>query len=391
VAVGDVNGDGYADVITGTGPGGGPHVKVFDGRTGETLRSFFAFVPGFTGGVFVAAGDVNRDGRADIVVGAGGSAPQVKVFDARTGDTRRSFFAYDPAFAGGVRVAAGDVNGDGRADIITAAGPGGAPHVKVFNGRTGGTLQSFFAYAPAFTGGVYVGAGDIDADGYADLVTGAGTAPHVKVFSGHDESLLRSFFAYDPAFRGGARVAVGDVNRDGLGDVVTSSGPGSPGHIMAFDAVDNSPVRSFFAYAPPFSGGAFVGATLPPGAVPGRNPLGRDSRGNPIVPLNCPATVRHACNGAVAIYFGTPAQFQARKTAAAAWRKRRKAVLLGRKKFKVRAGHRRKLRVRLSKRGRRALRHRKRPRVTLVVRTRYRGNVKTTVRRVRLRRRKRNH
>ena len=111
-----------------------------------------------------------------------------------------SFFAYDPAFGGGVTVAAGDVDGDGRADIITGAGPGGGPHVKVFSGADLSELASFFAYDAAFGGGVNVAAGDVNGDGLADIVTGAGLGggPHVKVFSGADLSELASFFAYDP-------------------------------------------------------------------------------------------------------------------------------------------------------------------------------------------------
>ena len=157
MAAGDVNGDGVADIITGAGPGGAPHVKVFDGVTGSLIRSFLAFDPAFDGGIFVAAGDVNSDGMADLVVGAdAGGAPHVKVFDGATLAPLQSFFAYDAAFTGGVRVAAGDVNGDGVADIVTGAGAGGAPNVKVFDGKTGVEIQSFLATAPAFAGGIYV-------------------------------------------------------------------------------------------------------------------------------------------------------------------------------------------------------------------------------------------
>jgi hypothetical protein len=65
-----------------------------------------------------------------------------------------SFTAYDPAFTGGVFVAAGDVNGDGRADIVTGAGLGGGPHVRVFSGADLTELRSFLAYGASFGGGV---------------------------------------------------------------------------------------------------------------------------------------------------------------------------------------------------------------------------------------------
>jgi hypothetical protein len=81
----------------------------------------------------------------------------VRVFSGATGAELQSFFAYVSAFTGGVRVAAGDVDNDGFADIITGAGPGGGPHVRVLHGQTLAELRSFFAYVPAFTGGVFVG------------------------------------------------------------------------------------------------------------------------------------------------------------------------------------------------------------------------------------------
>src|SRR5438876_99758 len=91
------------------------------------------------------------------VIGADADGgPNVRVFDALTGKLKAGFDAYDPSFTGGVSVAVGDVNGDGHADIVTGAGPGGAPHVKVFDGQTLLEIRSFFAYDPSFTGGVNV-------------------------------------------------------------------------------------------------------------------------------------------------------------------------------------------------------------------------------------------
>jgi hypothetical protein len=261
VTLGDVNGDGTVDIITGAGQGGGPHVRVFNGTDLSPLASFFAYSTSFTGGVYVAAGDINGDGLADIITGAGqGGGPHVKVFSGENMSLLAAFFPYNPAFTGGVRVASGDVNGDGRADILVAAGPGGGPHVQVFNGMTFGHLASFFAYDSAFRGGVTVAAGDVDGDGMSDIITGAGPGggPNVRVFSGNGLAMLANFNAYAAAFRGGVGVAAGDLNEDGRTDIITGAGPGGGPHVKAFSGMDLSEIGSFLA---PVSGsGVSVGS-----------------------------------------------------------------------------------------------------------------------------------
>src|SRR5262249_10827794 len=90
-----------------------------------------------------------------FAVGAGaGGGPQVNLYSG-DGTLVRSFRAYDQTFRGGVRVATADITGDGIPDVVTAPGPGGGPHVKVFDGATGAVVRDFFAYAAGFTGGVF--------------------------------------------------------------------------------------------------------------------------------------------------------------------------------------------------------------------------------------------
>jgi len=228
--------------------------------------------------VYVAAGDIDGDGCADIITGAGpGGGPHVRVIKRNPNGSLEeltSFFAYDPNFRGGVHVAAGDVDGDGRADIITGAGAGGGPHVRVFKRDPNGSLAEltgFFAYTPVFTGGVYVAAGDVDGDGLADIVTGAGPGggPHVRAFKRNSNGSLAEltgFFAYDPAFRGGVRVATADVDGDGRADIITGAGPGGGPHVRVITRGTDgslSELTGFFAYAPSFAGGVFVAGETP--------------------------------------------------------------------------------------------------------------------------------
>jgi len=252
VATGDVTGDNVDDIITGTATASS-HIKVFDGMTGAEIRSFFAF-PGFQGGVYVAAGDINGDNRADIIVGAGsGGGPHVKVFDAITNAEIRSFFAYDPSVTSGVTVGAGDINGDNRADIITGSALVSS-HVKVFDGVTNAEIRSFFAYQ-GFTGGVFVAGGDVNNDGRDDIITGTASASsHVKAFSGTTNDELRSFFAYD-GFTGGVTVGSNDLNNDGFDDILTGTLFGAS-HVKAFSGPTVAELLSFFGQGG--ASGAFV-------------------------------------------------------------------------------------------------------------------------------------
>jgi hypothetical protein len=269
VAVADVDGDGFNDIICAAGPGGGPEVRVFSGRDGSLLQDFFAFTPTFAGGVYVAAGDVNGDGKADIICGAGaGGGPQVSVFNGADDKLLTSFFPFPVSFTGGVRVAAGDVNGDGLADIICGAGPGGAPEVAVFNGKDFSLLTAFFAFPVNFAGGVYVGAGDLNHSGRASIVVGAGEGglPEVNVFNGTTFQLINAFFSTGPqvpkvdgqVLSPGVRVAVA-CEACPRPVLLTGEGPFSQPTVTEFDGTTFQPVSSFFAFNPLYLGGIFVG------------------------------------------------------------------------------------------------------------------------------------
>ena len=195
-----------------------------------------------------------RTGVRYLVTGAdAGGGPLVRVFDFLNGNTIANFQAYDAAFRGGVRVATGDVNGDGIADIITAPGFGGGPVIRVFDGATFQMIAQFNAYDSSFRGGVYIAVGDINGDGRDEIITGAGEGggPHVKVFSvsgtGANISVSQSvqFMAYDSAFRGGVRVAAADFNNDGFDDIVTGAGLGGGPHVKVFDL--QQPANGSFA------------------------------------------------------------------------------------------------------------------------------------------------
>ncbi|MDB5310122.1 MAG: Flagellar hook-length control protein FliK [Gemmataceae bacterium] len=239
VAAGDFERTGRAEFVVTPDQGGGPRVSIFalgaDGKVTTRANFFGIDDPKFRGGARAAVGDVNGDGTPDLVVAAGfGGGPRVAIFDGKTlfgGTPTRlvnDFFAFPGADAttlrNGVFVAAGDVNGDGKADLIFGGGPGGAPRVFILSGAQ-------------------VAAGD----------TAAAEA-----------SPLANFFYGDPTTRGGVRVAAKPTGT-GKADVVVGSGEGLPSKVRVYDANTLNPpgAPTGFQDLDPFgtaiAGGVFVG------------------------------------------------------------------------------------------------------------------------------------
>jgi len=136
-----------SDVVTAPAPAAAARGSLQRPRS-QPAAELLRLRPVVHGRVFVAAGDLNGDGHADIVTGPARAARRhVKAFNGATAACCRAFLP-TTLLHRGVRVAVGDVNGDGKADIVTGPGPRGGPHVKAFDGRTLAPLQSFFAYDP---------------------------------------------------------------------------------------------------------------------------------------------------------------------------------------------------------------------------------------------------
>jgi len=287
VACGNVTGDNVAEIVTGAGPAAEPRVRVWrigpDG--GATLIvEFNADEASFTGGITVAVGDVTGDGVADIITGSGaGGEPKVYVFALNGGDARMlaTFDAYDADFRGGVFVAAADVTGDGIADIVTGSGRGARPIVRVF-GYNGGAiinLSTFFPYDAGVSGGATVAAADLTGDGIAEIVTGAGpgATPDVRIFSLGTGSAAQvdGFPAYDRSMTAGVYVAAGDVTGGGTSEIVTGTGPGaSP--LVRIVRTNGAERASFYAFDPASTSGVRVAAGSDGGGLSATTP--RDPR-----------------------------------------------------------------------------------------------------------------
>lgn len=267
----------------GAGPGGTPRVQVYDLNTGALLGDFQAFENTFSGGVTTAIGDVNADSIADVIVGPStGGGPRVRVIDGRAFRSLAfpqaprnntliggncmiaDYFAFEVEQRGGVYVTCGNITGGGNAEVIVGAGPGGGPRVRIFDGNAitnrgaafnavqpGSVSADFFAFESNFRNGVTVSINPTPVNTIAQYLTvapGSGGAPRIRVLNAthinargvlynttENNDVIADFFSGNPSGRGGAYVSTADYNHDGLPDVAVGTGLGVIGGVTVYN------------------------------------------------------------------------------------------------------------------------------------------------------------
>lgn len=238
MAMADFGTDGKDELVVGAGAGESPEL-LFLRKDGSEMKRFAVYSSSYRGGVNVAVGDFDANGRPDLVTGSRqGGGPHVRTFSF-WGEPLAEWFAYDASSRSGVTVAAGEV--DARyagAEVITAPGEGDPALLRVFSAQ-GEAIAEWYPFGEDFTGGLRL---SVTPDGWILVARAFGGDPVVRAYTSQG-SLQSEFFAYHEGFAGGVQLAA--VKRNGHVEVLTAPGFSGGPHVRAF-ALDGTPLNPGF-------------------------------------------------------------------------------------------------------------------------------------------------
>lgn len=201
------------------------YVSVYE--NGRLLTKFAPYGDRFIGGINIDADRLYGPNKGyTIVTGTKQYGPHVRMYNIKGQLVNTGCFPYEQVFDGGVNIAIGDVvkSNPGK-EIVVAAAQGGGPHIRILSRDCKLISPGFFAYDQSMHAGVSVGAGDLNGDGKDEIVTipGKGATPLVKIFNDKGESVAPDFYAFSPTDRSGANITISDVDGDGVNEIVAMS------------------------------------------------------------------------------------------------------------------------------------------------------------------------
>ncbi len=222
IACGDIDGDGIDEIVTSF-ESGLSKIKIFSQEGKVKYDDFVPYYENYKEGMNITLGDINSDGKDEIIIVPKEGSNPINVYNYKGEKLDISFYPFSSNYHGEVKLTTGDINGDGLIEIITATGEGVRSEVRIFNNKGDLLPIQFFPFIDDFLGGINISSGDIEGDGTDEIVVcQANGGSFCKTYKYNKQKVIfNEWQTFDNEF--GVVVSVDDIDRDGRGEIVVSS------------------------------------------------------------------------------------------------------------------------------------------------------------------------